>query len=406
VAGRGEKRVFYGALALIGAHALVDALIAPQQGTGAADNIGPFLGPVVVLAVAAFVYPRVGPGLRAALAAFLAALSIEAAAIAVSDMSRTFARASDITGLLLAPVAAALLVQAAALLWKSRRPGRYRYLRRALVGAAVALGCFWLVVPVAMAVYATHRPRAEVTPTELGAPYRQVAIHTRDGLSLAAWYVPPRNGAAIVSFPTRIGKLPQARMLIRHGFGVLILDMRGYEGSDGNPNAFGWGSTKDIDAGVAWLDARPEVHAIGGIGFSVGGEQMIEAAAHNPRLKAVVSEGAGGRSVNEERLYGWRAAFAMPSYAVQTAALTILSQTLPPPSLADVAAKISPRAVFFIYAESGVGSEELNRTFYERAHAPKAIWRVAGAHHTGGLAADPHGYERRVTTFFDRYLLD
>ena len=405
VPSRLERRIFFAAAALIAVHTVLDTLIAPQQGTGVADNLGPLLGPLLVLALSALAYPLLRPGFRAAVAALLGALCAVATTIAVADAGRTFARPSDITGVLLAPVAATLLGLAAVLLWRTRLPGRHRYLRRAGVGAVTALGCFWIAAPLAMAIYATHRPRADVKPAHLGAPYERVSVPTRDGLSLAAWYVRPRNGAAIVSFPTRIGKLAQARMLIRHGYGVLLLDMRGYEGSDGNPNAFGWGAARDIDAAVSWLSYRPEVHVTGGIGFSVGGEQMIEAAARNRRLQAVVSEGAGERSIREELLHGWRAALAIPASVVQTSAVAVLSQTLPPPSLADLVARISPRAVFFIYAEHGLGGEELNRTFFERAHRPKAIWEVAGAHHVGGLEAHPLAYERRVTAFFDRYLL-
>jgi dienelactone hydrolase len=397
--------LFLAATSLIAIHAVVDTQIAPQRGTGFADNLAPLFGPLVVLALAAFGYPRLRPGFRAAIAALLGLLSAEAAAIAFADATRTFARPSDFTGFLLAPAAATLLAIAATLLWRSRRGGRYRYLRRAGLAGATVLGCFWIAAPVGMALYATHRPRAEVVPADLGAPYRRVRIPTSDGLSLAAWYVQPRNGAAIVAFPTRIGKLAQARMLIRHGYGVLMLDMRGYEESEGIPNALGWGSTKDIDAGVDWLARQPDVQAIGGIGFSVGGEQMLEAAADNRRLRAVVSEGAGERSIHEELLHGWRAALVIPISAVQTAAIAALSQTLPPPALSDLAAKISPRAAFFIYAEHGNGGEELNRTFYERAGRPKQIWQVHGSGHVGGLDAQPGAYERRVSAFFDRYLL-
>lgn len=402
---RGDRPLFLGAVALIALHATLDSQLAPQQGTGFADNLGSFLGPLVVLGAAALIYTRLSPGARAALAALLGALSAEAAAIAFADAGRTFSRPSDITGFLLAPVAVALLGLAATLLWQTRKGGRLWYARRAGIVVATALGCFWIAVPVAMAIYATHRPRAEVRPADLGAPYKRVDIPTRDGLTLAAWYARPRNGAAVISFPTRIGKIEQARMLVRHGYGVLILDMRGYEESDGNPNAFGWGATKDIDAGVEWLAHRPEVHAIGGIGFSVGGEEMLEAAASNPRLQAVVSEGAGERSIREELLHGWQAAAAIPTSAVQTAALAVMSQTLPPPSLTNLVGRISPRAVFFIYAERGAGGEELNRTFYAHAQQPKRIWEVADARHVGGLQAQPSAYENRVTAFFDHYLL-
>jgi uncharacterized protein len=96
-------------------------------------------------------------------------------------------------------------------------------------------------------------------PAELGRPYEELTIRTSDGLDLAAWYVPSLNGAAVISYPTRQGKLPQARMLARHGYGVLLLDARGYDGSEGDPNLFGWAGAKDIDAAVAWLQGRPDV---------------------------------------------------------------------------------------------------------------------------------------------------
>ena len=84
-------------------------------------------------------------------------------------------------------------------------------------------------------------------------------------------------------------------MLVRHGYGVLLLDARGYDGSEGDPNLFGWAGARDIDAGLGWLQSRPDLAGgrIGGIGFSVGGEVMLEAAASTPELLAVVSDGAG-----------------------------------------------------------------------------------------------------------------
>ena len=58
----------------------------------------------------------------------------------------------------------------------------------------LSVAAYWVVVPIAMAILATHRPRADVEPASLGAPYKQVTLTTRDGLDLAGWYVPSRNG--------------------------------------------------------------------------------------------------------------------------------------------------------------------------------------------------------------------
>ena len=90
-------------------------------------------------------------------------------------------------------------------------------------------------------------------------------------------------------------------MLARHGYGALLFDRRGEGESDGDPNVFGWAGEKDIRAAVEFLRSRPEIDPdrIGGLGLSVGGEMMIEAAAESDGLKAVVSEGAGIRSIRE-----------------------------------------------------------------------------------------------------------
>jgi fermentation-respiration switch protein FrsA (DUF1100 family) len=133
---------------------------------------------------------------------------------------------------------------------------------------------------------------------------------------------------------------------------------------------------------------------------------MLEAAAGNPALAAVVSEGAGERSVRETLIFGPQAALAIPQQAVLTAAVAVLSGDPPPPSLDELIAEISPRPVLLIYGERGQAGEELNRDYYASAGEPKELWEVPGAGHTGGLDTAPDEYERRVVGFFDRALLD
>lgn len=357
-----DVALFTAATAILALHAIVDAFLAPEPGTTWRDHLLRGLATLAILGLAAVAFPRLPAGGRAAVALPLGVLALEGALLAIADARAVGARGEDWTGFLLLPTGVALVGLAIVLLWRSRKPGRLRYLRRA--GLLVA------------------------------------------GL-LAAWYVPSENGAAVVSFPTRKGKVEQARMLAGNGYGVLLLDMRGYDGSEGSPNMFGWGSTPDIDAAVAWLEERSDVDdgRIGGIGFSVGGEMMLEAAAGNDVLRAVVSEGAGVRSVREARLYGPRGWLALPQQLTQTAALAVLSGTAPPPALDDEIARIAPRAVFLVYATEGQGGEDLTPEYFEAAGEPKEVWRVESGGHTGGFGADPAEYERRVVGFFDRTLL-
>ena len=91
-------------------------------------------------------------------------------------------------------------------------------------------------------------------------------------------------------------------MLADNGYGVLLYDRRGEGASEGDPNGWGWDFDKDIKAGIAFLQQREDVEPgrIGGLGLSVGGEMLLQTAAEDTDLAAVVSEGAGARTVAEE----------------------------------------------------------------------------------------------------------
>ena len=76
---------------------------------------------------------------------------------------------------------------------------------------------------------------------------------------------------------------------------------RGNGQSQGDSNPYGWGSRKDLEAAIDFLVRRSDVRAgeIGGLGLSVGGELMLETAAYDRGLAAVVAEGAGFRTTHE-----------------------------------------------------------------------------------------------------------
>ncbi len=393
--------------AILALHAAVDSFVTLEPGTRASDHLVRGTATLGVLALAAAAFPRLAPGGRAALSAVLGVLALEGAALAIADARAVGVRGEDWTGFLLLPVGVAFLVLSATRLWSPRKPGRRRHVRRAGIAVVALLGAYWLVLPVGVGILATHRPRADVAPASLGRPYQEVKLRTSDGLELAARYVPSRNGAAVISYPTRSGKLEQARMLVRHGYGVLLVDARGYDGSEGDPNVFGWDGTRDVDAALAWLERRPDVRdgRIGGMGFSVGGEVLLQAAAGNAALRAVVSEGAGVRSLREHLLRGPKGWFSLPEAAVQSLAVAVMSGTTPPPSLARLVPRIAPRPVFFVYAGNGGGGEELNPTYYRAARAPRSMWKIDEARHVGGFEARPQEYEARVVGFFDRALL-
>jgi len=401
--------VFLAAIAASALHVLDDATLHREPGTTIADHLTGAGFLLAVLAVAALVLPRLRAGAQASIAAVVGALGVTFGALHGAELRSSGFRPADVSALLALVGGLASLALAAVLLWQSRRggPRPRRYLRRALlfVGAAVVVN--YLVFPVLFAVGVTDQPRKRVLPADLGRPYERVSVRTSDGLRLAGWYVPSRNGASVIAFPGRRGPVAHARMLVRHGYGVLLLDMRGTGESDGDSNAFGWSAGADVEAALDYLSHRRDVKdgAIGGLGLSVGGELMLQTASHDDRLRAVVSEGAGFRTLREgAKLGGAVNALNAPQSAVLFGALRILAPSTPPEPLYDLVAQFSPRPIFLIEAGHGQGGEELSALYYDRAREPKSRWLIPEAHHTGGLESRPAEYERRVVGFFDRTL--
>jgi hypothetical protein len=398
---------------VVALHVVDDTFLQPQPGTSAGDHLASGLIPIAALLAAMALAPRLRPGLSAAVAAtvglFGVVVGIEAAYYAHAGRLS----GDDYTGLAAAVAGLFLISIGVATLWRTRRLDQHplrRWVRRLLIAAGVAVAAYVVVAPFLASYVLTHTARAFVPTSRLGARHEEVAFTTADGLRLRGWYVPSKNGAAVISFPGRKGTQKPARMLARHGYGVLLFDRRGEGESEGDPNAWGWNGYRDVEAAVRFLRSRPDVRhdRIGGIGLSVGGEMMLEAAARSRGLKAVVAEGAGERSVHELLdMTGNDKWLALLSYAPLTAGIALFSNDAPPPSLEDLVGRIAPTPVFFIYGENGqAGERNLNPTYYAAAGAPKTLWKVSGSGHVGGIDAQPKQYERRVVGFFDRTLLE
>jgi pimeloyl-ACP methyl ester carboxylesterase len=400
------------AIGVVAVHVVDDNYVQPNPGTSPADHLASGLVPLAVLVITAALYPRLRPGARAGVAMTLGAVGIAFGIPAAYYLQHGGVSGDHYTGLVAIVAGAVLLLSAPVTLWKARRADgsrRRRYLRRALPVAVAPLLVLFVVFPVGYAYIYTHTGRTATTP-DLRVPYEHVTVTTSDSLKLTGSYVPSKNRAAVILFPGAT-RSDEARMLARHGYGVLLLDPRGQGGSEGD--TVRWAGDRDLLGAVDYLRGRADVDPdrIGGFGFSVGGEILLEAAAKSASLKAVVSEGAGlrvGEGLEKgDGVSGPERLLYKPLSLVMTAATTVFSNHGPPPPIPDRIGRIAPRSVFLIYADPGMGGESRRQAeFYAGAGQPKAIWKVPGSKHTGGFDARPADYEQRVIAFFDRALLN
>lgn len=290
---------------------------------------------------------------------------------------------------------------------KPRRGVLKRVLR--IVGFCIlaAVIILYLLLPAGFGAFASARH-----PSNVGNPpdgFEKVALTASDGVKLAAWYVPSKNGTAVVlvhgATTSREAVRPYARMLADHGFGVLAFDMRGHGESGGGGNAFGWEAVRDVGAAVAYLLKQDNVRAIGGLGTSLGGEVLLGSVSSYPGLKAVVSDGATHRSIDDyialpsrrDLVHSW-------TTRVMYAAAGLFSGDVPPVTMVESITQAQDARFLFIAAGSEKDEIEYNTHFQETVGERAELWVVPGVGHISAFAGYPKEYEERVIAFLESAL--
>lgn len=286
---------------------------------------------------------------------------------------------------------------------------RWRW--RLLALPAAFLVFQFMLVPVTPTLAAVDPPRSPVssaTPAAYGLQYFDVEFHTGDGVRLSGWYLPSHNGAVVAvlhgSGSTRSEVLRQAVAVASRGYGVLLYDDRGQGRSDGLAMDFGWWGDSDLAAAVTWMQQQPDADParVGAVGFSMGGEQAINLAATDPRIRAVVAEGVQARQpadlVPEPGLHGWTVRTVM---GISTGMAASLSAAPVPLQLQDAVRRITPRPVLLIAA-----GDEIGVVHRVQAAAPSSVqvWALPRSTHTHGFADQPDEWTARVGSFLDSAL--
>jgi hypothetical protein len=293
-----------------------------------------------------------------------------------------------------------------------------RPLRRWRKLVAVPIGLVVLatvVMPLSLAVFVTNTPYfplGDATPADRGFNYEDVTLTTSDGVELDAWYLPSVNGAAIVLLggccSARDDQLDNASLLARHGYGVLMLDVRGRGGSGGHAMLWGWWGEIDVRAGVDYLTGRPDVvdGRIGALGMSVGGEQVMAAAGADQRIRAVVAEGVTARGAHDEGdpARGVGGSFIRYMDWASRSAASLMTSADTPTQLRDAVRAMSQQRVLVIAAGTLPAEIAAAATFEALSPTVVTTWIAPGARHTKAYVAHPAEWEQRVVGFYDEEL--
>src|ERR1700732_4478657 len=119
-----------------------------------------------------------------------------------------------------------------------------------------------------------------------------------DGAYLQGWKVRPKksNGDWVFLFhgiaDNRTGESGHAEFLLRHSYGVVMMDCRAQGESGGDIETYGWKERYDTIAISDALYATEHVRHLYALGVSLGAAIVLQSAAVEPRLEAVAAEDA------------------------------------------------------------------------------------------------------------------
>ncbi len=153
----------------------------------------------------------------------------------------------------------------------------------------------------------THPTRIEsgLTPQNFNLPFEEIALITKDGVSIAGWFLPSRQAGVPSSAEATEGKITPA-IIVLHGypaekgdmlsiandlhsdFNILLIDFRYFGKSGGSFTTLGTKERLDLETAIDFLESRG-FKKVGVLGFSLGGATAILEATKDPRITTVVS---------------------------------------------------------------------------------------------------------------------
>ena len=323
-------------------------------------------------------------------------------------------------------------------------------MRRRLIRIALILLLFppllaavagWLAGPAFL-----HPIRRELTPDlirEADASFAAASatredfdVKAPDGSPLRGWKVRPQNpnGNWVLVFhgvaDNRVGVIGQSEFLLRAGYSVVMMDARAHGTSGGPIATYGWLERNDTRAIIDALLASERDKYISvqmtdpsfmpgfkpsastshlfALGESMGAGIVLQSAAVDPRIEAVVAE-APFASVREAtydyaglRKYPW---LGKTLFAPGTWTLLYRDEKLAGFPVAEVSPvkAVASRAfpVLLICDERDVALPcRRSEMIYAAARGPKQLWVVPGAFHTAAYGFAPEEFRRRVLSFF------
>jgi pimeloyl-ACP methyl ester carboxylesterase len=214
-----------------------------------------------------------------------------------------------------------------------------------------------------------------------------------DGLRLRAWTAPGQGDRAAVVVAHGVGDSLESftdvgRALGQRGHPVLLLDLRGHGGSEGDLTTLGGRESRDVLAALDHLRGRKDA-ARGAIlmGFSMGAVAALLAAPGREDVRAVIVEAPYDTYRDTVRHHAWLL-YRMPRW-LPVVPLSIAAAEWRAGFDADevdavaAARRIRAPLLAIVDGEDARMPEAVVRRVFEAHPGPRRLWIAPGAGHVG-----------------------
>jgi uncharacterized protein len=137
--------------------------------------------------------------------------------------------------------------------------------------------------------------------------------------------------------------------------------------------------------------------------MSMGGEEAIGAIAADPRIAAVVAEGATNRVAADKAWlvdeHGWRGGIQQALDQLTSALVDVLTDADRPIALREAVGVAAPRPVLLVVGGAEPDEAPAARWIQQGAPESVEVWVVDGAGHTAALAHDRAAWIDHVDSF-------
>src|SRR2546425_9236631 len=291
-----------------------------------------------------------------------------------------------------------------------------RLRRLMLLFACFVVLVLFVVLPVGGSFLITNsrfrfRERGPKTPDAVSLPVTNVEFTSNDGIALRGWWNPDDTSMPVIIFVhglnrSRLELLERGAESNRHGYGVLLFDLRNHGESGKAYTTIGIFESRDVCAASQVVKDRAGNRSQILWGVSMGASSAILAAKQCPGFSAIISD-SSFLSFRDTVAHHLSLIFRLPAFPIANLIVAITGYRVgfdPDDGDVEAAVRSIHAPILFIAgaADRRMPPALAERMLNESPSSPKELLVVPGAGHGEAFSTNRAAYLTSVYSFLDR----